>query len=235
MARLPRLFVPGMPQLLLQRGNDRLRLFDDEADHERYLSDLREAARESSVSLHAYVLMPDHVHLLVTAADEGGSGAMMQRLGRRYVRYFNDRHRRSGTLWEGRYRSTVVEPTAWLLACYRYLELNPVRAGLVSDPVHYGWSSCGHHLGVGQDPLIADHPLYWSLGNTPFERQATYRRMLDAGSPRQELEAIRYAAHRGWMLGEPPASRSGTPPPNRRSQPLPKGRPRRTEDVGNGS
>lgn len=233
MARLPRLFVPGLPQLLLQRANNRMPLFADDADHERYLSDLREAARESSVAIHAYVLMPDHVHLLVTAPQEGASGAMMQRLGRRYVRYFNDRHQRSGTLWEGRYRSTVVEPSAWLLACYRYVELNPLRDGLVSDPVHYGWSSCGHHLGVGHDPLISDHGLYWALGNTPFERQASYRRMLDAGSPVAELDAIRYAAHRGWMLGDEPAAQPGASVANRRGRPLSRGRPRNPDaDAG---
>jgi putative transposase len=226
MSRLSRLHVPGFPQLILQRGNNGVSIFSDEADFSRYRDFLRNAAREVGLAVHAYVLMPDHVHLLVAAGEEGMAGSLMQRLGRRYVRYFNDRHARTGTLWEGRYRSTVIEPTQYLLACYRYIELNPVRAGLVSEASHYAWSSCRHHLGLASDPLLTDHECYWALGNTPFERQATYRAMLEAGEPPAELEAIRYAAHRGWMLGESAlASDLGA---NRRASPLPKGRPPRS-------
>lgn len=226
MSRLPRLFVPGMPQLILQRGNNRSPVFTDETDFQQYRLHLREAAREAGIALHAYVLMPDHAHLLVSAPTEAAAGNLMQRLGRRYVRWFNDRHCRSGTLWEGRYRSTVVEPGEWLLAASRYIELNPVRAGHVVSPEHYLWSSCRHHLGLAPDPLISDHALYWGLGNTPFDRQAAYRALLDSGSPSSELASLRYAAHHGWMLGQvsvcsPDAS------PNRRLAPLPKGRPRK--------
>lgn len=226
MSRLPRLYIPGLPQLITQRGNNRSHIFLDDVDYTQYRQHLRESARETGLALHAYVLMPDHVHLLVSSPEEGATGRLMQRLGRRYVRWFNDRHQRSGTLWEGRYRSTVVEPGAWLLAAHRYLELNPVRAGYASSPEHYSWSSCRHHLGLESDPLVADHRLYWALGNTPFERQAAYRGLLEAGTPLAELDRIRFAAHRGWMLGE--ISEIATEiSPHRRVAPLPKGRPRK--------
>ena len=226
MSRLPRLYIPGLPQLIIQRGNNRTAVFTDEEDYAQYRSHLREAARETGVALHAYVLMPDHVHLLITSPDEGAAGNLMQRLGRRYVRWFNDRHHRSGTLWEGRYRSTVIEPGEWLLAASCYIELNPVRAGLAASAEHYLWSSCRHHLGLEPDPLISDHALYWGLGNTPFDRQAAYRKLLDAGIGLSELDCLRYAAHRGWMLGQAPAA-SLEIQPNRRLSPLPKGRPRK--------
>lgn len=223
MSRLPRLYVPSLPLLILQRGNNGASIFADDADFQHYRDFLRNSAREAGLPVHAYVLMPDHVHLLVTPAEEGAAGSFMQRLGRRYVRYFNDRHARTGTLWEGRYRSTVVEPTQYLLACYRYIERNPVRAGLVTEAAHYIWSSCRHHLGLISDPLLTDHARYWALGNTPFERQAAYGAILDAGESSADLAAIQYAAHRGWMLGDPEV---GIDAANRRTSPLPKGRPR---------
>ena len=226
MGRLPRLYVSGMPQLILQRGNNRAPVFSDETDYRQYCLYLREAARETGAALHAYVLMPDHAHILATLPDEAGTGKLMQRLGRRYVRWFNDRHFRTGTLWEGRYRSTVIEPDAWLIATMRYIELNPVRTGWAAAPEHYLWSSCRHHLGIESDPLISDHACYWSLGNTPFERQAAYRSVLEGGAPPDELDSIRYAAHRGWMLGEVSCAITELAP-NRRTTPLSKGRPRK--------
>lgn len=225
MSRLPRLYIPGLPQLLLQRGNNRTPVFLDATDFQQYRQHLREAVRETGVALHAYVLMPDHAHLLITSPDEAAAGKLMQRLGRRYVRWFNDRHFRSGTLWEGRYRSTVLEPQTWLLPVSRYIELNPLRAGLAGSAEHYPWSSCRHHLGLEPDPLISDHALYWNLGNTPFERQAAYRAQLEAGLSLDDLDRIRYAAHRGWLLGQLPALEQA---PSRRLRPLAKGRPRKS-------
>ena len=125
----------------------------------------------------------------------------MQAVGRRYVRWFNDRHARTGGLFEGRYRSTVVEADRYLLACMRYVELNPVRAGLVEAPQHYEWSSYRHHSGFATDPLIDDHPLYWQLGNTPFDRQDRYRRLFEQAAAPSELDLIRQATHGGWALG----------------------------------
>ncbi|WP_018610629.1 transposase [Uliginosibacterium gangwonense] len=226
MARLGRLFVPGFPLLVLQRGNNGTPIFLDEVDCQNYRHILRDGVRELGVSLHAYVLMPDHAHLLLSAPQADAVSTLVQRLGRRYVRGFNDRHQRTGTLWEGRYRSTAVQPEAYVLACYRYIELNPQRKGLVADPAAYLWSSCQHHLGLTPDPLISDHPLYWALGNTPFERQARYRSLLEAGSPSKELEAIRHAGYKGWLLGQAPADLANSED-IRRFQPLPKGRPRR--------
>jgi putative transposase len=224
MSRLPRLHVPGLPLLILQRGNNGISIFADDADFQSYRDFLRDSAREAGLPVHAYVLMPSHVHLLVSPTDERAAGNFMQRLGRRYVRYFNDRHARTGTLWEGRYRSTVVEPARYLLACYRYIERNPVRAGFVTEASNYAWSSCRHHLGLVSDSLLTDHVRYWALGNTPFERQAAYRAILESGEPETELAAIRYAAHRGWVLGDVDASAGAA---NRRLRPLPEGQPPR--------
>lgn len=223
MSRLARLYLPGFAQLVLQRGHNRQAIFLDEQDLLTYRAHLREASREAQVSLHAYVLMPNHIHLLATASEEKGMGKMMQNIGRRYVRYFNDRHARTGTLWEGRYRSTVVEPHEYLIECCQYIEQNPVRAQLVQEPQHYLWSSCLHHLGRETDPLISDHTLFWNLGNTPFERQMAYQKRLEQGLDAQKLAQIRFAAPRGWLLGQ--VDQSLLAQSSRRPDPLPRGRP----------
>jgi len=226
MARLPRLYVPGLPQLILQRGNNGADIFTDEQDFLQYRTFLREAAQDSGVAIHAYVMMPNHVHILGSIPESGAAGAMMQRLGRRYVRWFNDRHFRSGTLWEGRYRATVLEPERWLLGASLYIEANPVRQGFVSSAFMYPWSSCRHHIGLEQDSLITDHPLYWALGNTPFERQAGYRHQLDTGLTLAQIDQIRYAQNNGWMLGKLPEQMAAAEA-SRRLTPLPKGRPKK--------
>jgi putative transposase len=145
--------------------------------------------------------MPNHVHLLMTPPDAKAVGRAMQAIGRRYVRWFNDRHARTGALFEGRYRSTLVEADRYLLACMRYIELNPVRAGIVQHPGEFPWSSYRHHAGLAADPNVSDHPLYWSLGNTPFDRQANYVRVFQQELGSAELERIRQATHGGWVLG----------------------------------
>lgn len=227
MARLPRLTAPGFPHHLIQRGNNRQAIFLDEADCAGYLRELGELASAHGLAIHAYVLMPNHVHLLATPAERETLGRLMQSLGRRYVRRFNDRHRRTGTLWEGRFRSTVVESDLYLLACMRYIELNPVRASLVGEPEEYRWSSYGHHGGLRVDSLITEHAVYWALGNTPFERQIAYRRLFEQNESKGEIEAIRYATHHGWALGgtgfvEAVAQRAG-----RRAARVRAGRPRK--------
>lgn len=227
MARLPRLTAPGLPHHLIQRGNNRQSIFVDEVDCLRYLQDLAELATVHGLAIHAYVLMPNHVHLLATPAGRDTLPRLMQALGRRYVRRFNSRHRRTGTLWEGRYRSTVVETDRYLLACMRYIELNPVRAGLVDQPAAYRWSSHRHQLGQTVDLPIAEHAVYWSLGNTPFERQLAYRRLFEQEPEDEEIAAIRKATNRGWALGtggfiEEIAIQSG-----RRAVPIRPGRPRK--------
>jgi putative transposase len=151
----------------------------------------------------------------------------MQALGRRYVRRFNTRHRRSGTLWEGRYRSTVVQTDRYLLACMRYIDLNPVRAGLVEEASAYRWSSCGHYFGLRVDPVVDEHMVYWALGNTPFERQLAYRKLFETEIPPGELQAIRYATHRGWALGHQDFADRLVAETGRRASPGVRGRPRR--------
>jgi putative transposase len=180
MARQPRLTAPGFPHHVVQRGNNRQEVFRDSADCERYLALLTELSASMVTPVHAYVLMPNHVHLLLTPTESHSLGRLMQALGRRYVMWFNRRHTRTGTLWEGRYRACVIESERYLFACSRYIEMNPVRAGLVADPAEYRWSSYAHHVGLQPEPIIVEHPLIWSLGNTPFERQAAYRREHDA-------------------------------------------------------
>ncbi len=201
MARLPRLSVAGYPHHVIQRGNDRRAIFVDSSDQSRYLAALTDVAADQDLAIHAYVLMPNHVHLLMTPTEPLAIGTAMQALGRRYVRWFNDRHARTGALFEGRYRSTVVEADRYLLACMRYIELNPVRALLVAAPEHYQWSSYRHHTGLAIDPLITDHALYWQLGNTPFDRQAEYRRLFTNDAEAGEIDLIRRSTHGGWALG----------------------------------
>lgn len=201
MARLPRLTAPGLPHHLIQRGNNRQAIFADDSDRALYLRELAELADAHRLAIHAYVLMPNHVHLLVTPAQRETLARVMQALGRRYVRHFNDRHRRTGTLWEGRYRSTVVETDRYLLACMRYIDMNPVRAGLVAEPALYRWSSHTHHVGLRADPIVTEQAAYWALGNTPFERQVAYQRLFEVEQEADEIRSIRYATHRGWALG----------------------------------
>jgi len=173
--------LPGLPHHVIQRGNNRQAIFATAADY-RFLLELLELhARNFEVLLHAYVLMSNHFHLLVTPQTPDGLPKMMQAVGRSYVRYFNDSQNRSGTLWEGRYKSTVVQADRYFLACMAYVDLNPVRAGLVALPQDYPWSSHLHYTGAGQDRLITPHALYWELGNTPFAREAAYAQLVQAG------------------------------------------------------
>lgn len=225
MARLPRLVVPHQAHHIVQRGHDGLTIFREEDDFQSFLKWLREAARQFRVSIHAYVLMPDHLHLLASPQDEIGIARMMQWVGRQYVPYFNARYGRRGTLWQGRYRAVVLDAETYLLAYCRYIELNPVRANLVVSPSEYQWSSFGHHAGIAADPLITDHAVYWSLGNTPFEREAAYRQYVEQGIAAAEVEVLSTATMRGWPLG-PEAFRAGLAKQlQRRVEPARPGRP----------
>jgi putative transposase len=203
MARLPRLTIPGYPHHIIQRGNNRQPIFAGEADYQALLSMVEEKARESGVALHAYVLMSNHFHLLATPATVEAIPQLMQSVGRRYVRYFNQRQGRTGTLWEGRYKSTLIQTDRYLLACMAYIDLNPVRAGLVADPAEYPWSSHAHYTGGRHDRLITPHPLYWALGNTPFARDAAYAELVRSGITEQQQHNLTDSVLRGWALGEP--------------------------------
>ena len=202
MARLPRLTVPGYPHHIIQRGNNRQAIFTDKADYDQLLELIELNAKKHGVAIHAYVLMSNHLHLLATPGTAEGIPQLMQAVGRSYVRYFNDRHGRSGTLWEGRYKSTLVQAERYLLACMVYIDLNPVRAGLVADPGDYPWSSHAHYIGRRTDRLVTPHPLYWELGNTPFARDAAYAELVAAGIGPDQQRALTDATLRGWALGE---------------------------------
>ena len=203
MARLPRLTVPGYPHHIIQRGNNRTAIFGGPRDDELLLELFDESARKHHVAIHAYVLMSNHFHLLATPETADGIPQMMQAVGRRYVRNFNLRHQRTGTLWEGRYRSNLIQAERYLLACMVYMDLNPVRAGMVADPADYFWSSHQHYIGRRSDKLIVPHALYWELGNTPFARDAAYAALVRAGIGEEQQQALTGSALRGWALGEP--------------------------------
>ena len=203
MARLPRLTLPGFAHHVIQRGNNRQAIFASGADYQMLLDLLEENARKFDVAIHAYVLMSNHFHLLLTPQTPDGLPQMMQALGRRYVRYFNDSQQRSGTLWEGRYKSALIQSERYLLACMAYVDLNPLRAGLVAAPGDYPWSSYGHYTGLRIDKLITPHALMWELGNTPFAREAAYADLVQAGINPAQQAALMDSALRGWALGEP--------------------------------
>lgn len=235
MARLARLAVPGWPHHLVQRAHAGQVIVRDDEDRARLLVILREVARESGVAIHAYALFDDHLHLLATPREAQALSRMMQALGRRYVAVFNRRHQRSGGLWAARFRATVLEPARYLLPCMSFVELHPVRAGLVGSPGDYRWSSCAHHLGRRVDPLVADHALFWALGNTPFEREAAYRRLLEDGLGEELLRALTEATHKSWALGSQAFLAELDKLAGRRLAPLPRGRPRRRAAVDPGA
>ena len=202
MARLPRLTVPGYPHHIIQRGNNRQAIFASTADYQMLLDLMAENAQKFDVAVHAYVLMSNHFHLLATPQTANGLPQMLQAVGRRYVRYFNDRQGRSGTLWEGRYRSTLIETARYLLACMAYIDLNPVRAGMVAEVKDYPWSSHGHYAGLRADNLVTPHPLFWTLGNTPFAREAAYAELVRAGISPAQQSALTRSVLSGWALGD---------------------------------
>ena len=201
MARLPRLDLPGIAQHVVQRGNDRQACFADNADYLHYRQELREAALKHGCALHAYVLMTNHVHLLVTPNELGAVSKMMQTIGRRYVGCFNARYRRTGTLWEGRFKAALVDSDRYLLTCYRYIELNPVRAGMVADPRHYRWSSHNSNAHGADEARITPHPCYLALGNSPLERQARYRALFEHLASHEDTEAVRAHTQQQRALG----------------------------------
>jgi len=197
MARLPRLILPGQPHHVILRGNNRQAIFFSDHDRQHMLATLGEVAALYRVAIHAYVLMDNHLHLLLTPPAADALSRMMQALGRRYVAWFNLRHQRSGTLWEGRFRAGLIEGERHLLACMRYIELNPVRAGICQEATQWSWSSAAHHLGLSRSPLVTEHELYWSLGNTPFEREHAYRELMGQGVSSAEQALFTEAVLRG--------------------------------------
>jgi len=226
MARLPRLVIPHQPHLVLQQGIERP-IFRDTEDHAAFLTWLRDAAKLFKVAIHAYVLLPDRVHLLATPGDQPGLGRMMQWIGRHYVPWFNRKYSRAGTLWQGRFKAAVIDSERYFMVCSRYIELQPVLDGLVGAATDYPWSSCAHHVGVKPDPLITDHQSYWFLGNTPFGREAAYKALLEQALTSEEIAAIGEAESKGWALGSKEFKGLLEKGVQRRVSPARRGRPRK--------
>ena len=202
MARLPRLNLPGVPQHVIQRGNNREACFFEEQDYKVYLSKLEEYAKKLSVAVHSFVLMTNHVHLLLTPKTANGVSQLMQSLGRYYVGYINHKYKRTGTLWQGRYKSTLVGSDQYLLTVSRYIELNPVRARMVAHPAEYPWSSF-HRNAMGVPiQLITPHEIYQTLAKTDKTRQKRYLALFDAMIPEYTLKEIRNSVNYAWVLGD---------------------------------
>jgi putative transposase len=199
MARRHRIELPNVPLHVIQRGNNRSLCFVSDADRRLYLKCLARSSVRYECSIHAYVLMPNHVHLLASPRLPGGIGAMMQ-VGRRYVRLFNETHRRTGTLWEGRYKASLVDTDTYLFICHRYIELNPVRAGLASRPAHYRWSSHRHYAYGEPDALVRHHALFDNLGVDAHTRRQTFLALFNTPLSTKDIELIRIAAQKGQPL-----------------------------------
>jgi putative transposase len=227
MARYPRLDLPGIPQHIVQRGNNRAACFFCDAHRRFYLDLLRDASRAAGVAIHAYVLMGNHVHILATPTDVGAVSVMMQVLGRRYVQSVNKARGRTGTLFDGRFKSGLVQSERYLLCCYRYIELNPVRAALVVDPSHYRWSSYDCNALGEPDGVITRHAVFDELGESPAARQLSYRDFVAQGMPADEHEAIRSHARQGRALGTTDFQAWVESVTGRPAAIAPRGRPRR--------
>lgn len=201
MARLPRFTIPGIPQHIIQRGNNREPCFYAEEDYCRYRDNLLEAAKKNQAEIHAYVLMTNHVHLLVTPHHEYSITHMMQDLGRKYVRYINYTYKRTGTLWEGRFKSCLVDSDAYLLTCMRYIELNPVRANMVIHPSEYHWSSYAFNAMGKTDKLVKPHSLYIALSQDKEQRLYAYRELFNSHLEKEQIHAVRDALNHQLVLG----------------------------------
>jgi len=201
MPRRARLRVAGVPHHVIQRGNNRSPSFFADEDYRFYLICLQRGAERYQCAIHAYVLMTNHVHLLVSPGTEDGLSLMMRYVGSRYVQYVNYVYDRTGTLWEGRFRSSLIESERYLLTCYRYIESSPVRARIVGSPGQYPWSSYAHHAAGREDRVVRDHPIYVALGTTPYERQRAYRELFRQPLDSEELEEIRASVNEGLVLG----------------------------------
>jgi REP-associated tyrosine transposase len=225
MPRQARIVVPGLPLHAIQRGVNRAACFVDDEDRDFYLRHLGRLAGETGCALHAFCLMTNHVHLLLTPDAEHSCASLFQRLGLLYAQFMNRKHRRSGTLWEGRFRSCIVQSEIYLMACYRYVELNPVRAGMVGHPALYEWSSYGSNALGKQVPWILPHAEYLKLGTSDTERRKKYRalfgQIVDAGL----VDEIRTVTNAGYTLGTKEFREDLSRRLGRRASMMPRGRP----------
>lgn len=201
MPRKPRIHLPGLPQHVIQRGNNREPCFYATSDYQYYLQVLGESLLQQNCQLHAYVLMTNHVHLLVTPGVNYGISRLMQVIGRKYVQFINRTYRRSGTLWEGRYKASLIDSDAWLLTCMRYIEMNPVRAGMVDHPSVYHWSSYRANAIGSSSCLLIPHGLYLALGSDSSIRQYAYRELFRRGLDSGQVHEIREMLNQELVLG----------------------------------
>lgn len=201
MARRPRLIVPDIPLHIIQRGNNRGNCFFSDSDYMAYLSMLRESAGVAGCKVHAYVLMTNHVHLLVTPASGQSAGKLMKYLGERYVQYINRRYGRAGTLWQGRYRSCLVQDEEYFMVCQRYIDLNPVRAAMVSNPGLYRWSSHRHYAFGDYNPFVTPHEVTLGLGLNSTSRQMAYRELCKQALPPKAIAELRDATNCNFTFG----------------------------------
>jgi putative transposase len=203
MPRQPRLVLPGVSLHVIQRGNNKAACFLADNDYLCYLTHLHEISERHQVRIHAYCLMTNHVHLLLTPESRGGCPNLMRDLGQRYVQYFNRQHNRTGTLWEGRFRSCIVESARYVLACQRYIELNPVRARIADQPLAYRWSSHAASLGLRADPFLSPHPDLLALAADSDGRRAAYSQLFEDVLDDEVIAEIRAATQASLPLSSP--------------------------------
>lgn len=229
MARLPRFVLPGQPQHVIVRGNNRSEIFCADADYQFYLEKLQLACDTHGCDIHAYVLMTNHVHLLITPHEEQSLSKALQMLGRYYVQYYNYCYQRTGTLWEGRYKATLIDTKTYLLTCMRYIELNPVRAGMASHPSEYPWSSYQHNALGQPNELVTPHLEYRRLGRADQARQAAYRQLYMHHISEKSITEIREATNKAWVLGTDRFKQRIQQQLDRRVEPKAKGGDRKSE------
>lgn len=234
MSRRPRLVLPEVPLHLVQRGNNRQVCFVAQADYRLYLDLLAEYAVQTECNVHAYVLMTNHVHLLLSSVHTYGPAELMKAVGQRYVRYFNQSYRRSGTLWEGRFRSCLVQTENYFLLCQRYVELNPVRASMVQHPADYKWSSYRANAQGEFDALLTPHLTYMALGAAPDSRQTAYRELFRAELDPGLVDQIRSASNGNFALGNARFAAQIEHALGQRATPLRAGRPRKAAEPVSG-
>ncbi len=232
MPRRPRIQLDGVPLHIVQRGHNREACFYGEQDYQAYLHWLGEALGESNCRLHAYALMTNHVHLLLTPKKAALVPRLIMSVGRRYVQYINRSYKRTGTLWDSRYKSSIIQAESYLLTCMRYIELNPVRAGMVDDPSHYRWTSYRHN-GLGQvDARLTEHSVYAAMGATDNARQSAYRALFRVGLDTDAIDDIRLALNQSQPLGKPRFHSQIERKLGERREARPRGRPRKVTDEG---
>ena len=227
MARLPRLALAGEAHLAILPGRRAQPLCVDDEDRRRFVDALRDAAGQYRVALHAYTLLDDQCWLFATPADAAGLGACIQATGRRYVASFHRRHGGSGPLWAGRFRAGIVQPGTWSRLATLAVDLLAVRTGHAASAAEYPWSSVRQHLGLARDPLVTVGPAYWTLGNTPFDREAAYRALIDEGLTDAQWRRLEDAARHGWAVGDPDYLTELGRGIERPLAPRPRGRPRK--------